>query len=63
MGKFASFIRNTIGIVIAFLLAHLGYKLYIMTEKLSIMCIKIDEMNELVRNLYNLVKNTKFSLF
>ena len=63
MGKFASTIRNITGIVIAFLLAHLGYKLYIVAEKLNIMCIKIDEMNNLVRDLHELIKNIKFSLF
>ena len=63
MGKFASTIRNIIGIVIAFLLAHLGYNLYTVTERLSVMCIKINEMNGLVRNMNELIKNMKFSLF
>jgi len=63
MGKFASTIRNIIGIVIAFLLAHLGYNLYIVTEKLGIMCIKINEMNGLVRDMHELIENMKFSIF
>lgn len=63
MGKFASTVRNTLLGTIALLLAHLGYKLYIMTEELSIMVIKITEMNGLVRDMHELIKNTKFSLF
>lgn len=63
MGKFASTIKNITGIIIAFLLAHLGYKLYIVTEKLTIMTIKITEMSELVKDLHEIIKNIKFSIF
>ena len=63
MGKFASTIRNITEIVIALLLAHLGYRLYIVAERLAIMCVKVDEMSGLVRNVYELIKNMKFSIF
>lgn len=63
MGKFASTIKNIIGIVIAFLLAHLGYNFYIVIEKLTIMTIKITEMSELVKDLHDIIKNIKFSIF
>ena len=63
MGKFASTIKNLIGIIGLFLLAHLGYKLYVVAERLLLMYNKIDEMNGLMRNLHELIKNIKFSLF
>ena len=63
MGKFASFIRNGLLATIALLLAHLSYNLYVMTLKLGIACNRINEMNGLVRNLHELIKNLKISLF
>ena len=63
MGKLASFVRNSLLTSIVLLLAHLSYRLYEMTLKLVITCDKIEEMNNLVRDLHELIKNIKFSLF
>jgi len=63
MGKFASTIRNLLLGGIVFFLAHLSYRLYEMTLKLGITCDRIEEMNGLVRDLHEFIKNIKFSLF
>jgi len=56
MGKFASTIKNLINIIGLFLLAHLGYKLYIVAERLLMMYNKIDEMNGVMRSLYEIMR-------
>jgi len=63
MGKFASFIRNTTLIAIVGVLAHLAYRLYIVTIEISILITKLNETNLLIRNLYEVMRNIKFSLF
>ncbi len=56
MGKLASFIKNTLLGTISLLLAHLSYELYKMTFKLAIVCDEINEMNGLIRNLFEIMK-------
>lgn len=63
MGKFASFIRNLTLISIAGLLAHLAYRLYDLSMRLSILIDKLTFTNTLIRELHNLVKNLKISIF
>lgn len=65
MGKFASFIRNLILIVIAFLLSHLGYRLYILTIKMTEMIIKLEETNGNIKLILDILKEfpKKISLF
>ena len=63
MGKFASFVRNLISIIAVFLLAHLGYKLYILTEKITEMIIKLDTMNGTMKELFEILKNLKIKWF
>jgi len=55
MGKFASFIRNTLLGSITLLLAHLSYNLYELAIKLSIACDKITETNTLIKSLYDIM--------
>ena len=55
MGKFASFTRNIILGSITFFLAHLSYRLYELTIKLSIACDKVTETNTLIKSLYEIM--------
>ena len=48
-GKFSSTIRNLIEATIAFFLAHLCYRMYIVT-------IQIEESNTLIRSVYEIMR-------
>lgn len=63
MGKFGSFIRNTTEIIMVLLLAHLGYRLYILTEKITAMIIKLDTMNGTMKELFEILNNLKIKWF
>lgn len=63
MGKLGSFIRNTTEIIIALLIAHVGYKMYILTEKITEMIVKLDVMNGTMRELFEILKNLRIKWF
>ena len=56
MGKIASFVRNTFLGAIVLLLVYLNLKLYIIAERFLMMYNKINEMNGLMKNLYEIMK-------